>query len=365
MPVLDQDLIRTTQTVSITFALKPVPNMLNSLCLLNKVDKLLGLDAWVTQTVATLSTEQLRTNGVVCEGLHYAIQPVRPWSSFPLYLDGLATEDPLVLRDRVFEVYARMTHTVAQKKGESALIPDQADLLANLDLFLDYLQRTFYCVDPVIETEAHRLLNDPPLMQQVIVSHLRPMWSQYLQAEWGEVAPSLQESVKAWQQLDFSGQTAVEIVRTVIGNELNEEWEEYIAAAKEIVFVPSAHLGPYAGKFLYEGGFGIFFGARLPEGTQVYSPTLSRSELLVRLGALTDDTRLYILKFLADHDEQCAQEIMNQLELSQSAASRHLRQLSAAGYITERRREGGKCYKLKPDRFGDTFRALERYLGLS
>jgi ArsR family transcriptional regulator len=100
------------------------------------------------------------------------------------------------------------------------------------------------------------------------------------------------------------------------------------------------------------------FGARMPEGARQESSALSRSELQVRLGALNDDTRLQILWLLSQSDELCAQDVMNRLDLSQSAASRHLRQLSATGYLTERRRAGEKCYSLNRERIQDTFHAL-------
>ena len=48
--------------------------------------------------------------------------------------------------------------------------------------------------------------------------------------------------------------------------------------------------------------------------------------------------------------------------MSRPATSRHLRQLSATGYLTERRRVGEKCYSLNNDRVADTFRALEQFL---
>jgi hypothetical protein len=50
------------------------------------------------------------------------------------------------------------------------------------------------------------------------------------------------------------------------------------------------------------------------------------------------------------------------LELSQSAASRHLRQLTATGYLVERRSQVAKCYSLNPARVDDTLRALKRFL---
>ena len=53
---------------------------------------------------------------------------------------------------------------------------------------------------------------------------------------------------------------------------------------------------------------------------------------------------------------------MAELDLTQSATSRHLRQLSATGYVTERRREIAKCYTLSRERVRETFDALDRFL---
>ncbi|HEX9439542.1 MAG TPA: helix-turn-helix domain-containing protein [Roseiflexaceae bacterium] len=61
-------------------------------------------------------------------------------------------------------------------------------------------------------------------------------------------------------------------------------------------------------------------------------------------------------------DELCAQDIMIRLDVSQSAASRHLRQLSASGYLIGRRRADEKCYSLNRDRVSDTFHALDQFL---
>jgi DNA-binding transcriptional ArsR family regulator len=82
----------------------------------------------------------------------------------------------------------------------------------------------------------------------------------------------------------------------------------------------------------------------------------------MRLSALADDTRLRILELVASAGEQRAQDITARLELSQSASSRHLRQLSATGYLTERRCEGAKCYRLSQYRIDDTFSALQAFL---
>jgi len=138
--------------------------------------------------------------------------------------------------------------------------------------------------------------------------------------------------------------------------------QEKLKAAERLVFVPSAHVGPYLSFFKSNGVLGVIFRARLPEGTRFDAPDLSRADLVVRLNALADDTRLRILKLIAQEGELRSPEIMDRLDLSQSAASRQLKQLSASGYLSERRCDGAKCYQLNADRVQDTLRALSAFL---
>ena len=152
----------------------------------------------------------------------------------------------------------------------------------------------------------------------------------------------------------------------IVGHALTDDWRQKIDSVDHLICVPSAHLGPYLMKFMMSRvtpkTLILMFGARQPQGSGPESPDLSRSELLVRLVALSDDTRLRILRLIAEQGELCSPDIIRQLELSQSAASRHLQQLTATGYLVERRREGAKCYSLDLDHVDDTFHALLRFL---
>ncbi len=104
--------------------------------------------------------------------------------------------------------------------------------------------------------------------------------------------------------------------------------------------------------------------ARRPEGAASDVPDLSRTEILTRLDALADDNRLRILRMAVDAAEVRATEVITALDISQSAASRSLTQLTANGYLIERRRDGGKSYSLNPARIKDTLTATCRFLGL-
>jgi DNA-binding transcriptional ArsR family regulator len=348
--------------MKVTFSLEPAFSAVNSLELLNEADEFSGFDEWIYRTVATLSPERLHNNAVVFVGLIAEVHLLtRSWPSFPAWLDDLAASDPKELRD--LELDRLLEHAKESLGGE---LPTPEQLLANRSQYLKLVNRLYSCeekedsFDQAIHREAHALFNDPPAMQALIVTHLREMWDDVLAAEWERKLPMLEESVAAFQTLDFAGTACAEVVRRVTGRELADRCADWQAGASRMVFIPSAHLGPYVAWMGSGETIRLLFGARVPEGVAVRSPGLSRSELLMRLNALADETRLSILELLADKDGLSSQEIMERLDLSQSAASRHLRQLAATGYLSVERREGAKSYRLNRERIDDTFGALKK-----
>src|SRR5262245_61141802 len=100
-PSLDSDIIVRTPAASLSVAIEPAQNVLNSLFLLSATDKFSGLDEWVMRTAAQMSPAERHRNALVVEGLYYAVQPDRRWPSFPAYVDDLAARDPVALRDRL------------------------------------------------------------------------------------------------------------------------------------------------------------------------------------------------------------------------------------------------------------------------
>ncbi|HJS29032.1 MAG TPA: winged helix-turn-helix domain-containing protein [Anaerolineales bacterium] len=362
MPTPEPDILIAPTATTFSFSLEPAQNAIHSLFLLTMEDKLSGLDDWVARTLASLPPELERRHKVVILGLYYAVVPQRSYASFSAYLDDLGRQDPVLLRDRVMDAYYEM-----QWKDRSIEQPPQEQVLASTDAFIRFLLDRFPAdhIDIEVEIEAFAYLNDPPAMKSLILSHLQEMWDTYLEAEWKRVLPMLQESIAAFRQVDMSGLSNPEAIHKVTGQELGEWCDESIEQAERIIFVPSAHLGPYLGRKKSNGTLWLLFGARLPEGVQAISPDLSRAEILVRLAALADDTRLRILKLISENQELSSKDVMARLELSQSAASRHLTQLTATGYLEERRCEGAKCYTLNPERLENTLHAVAAYLGMN
>lgn len=356
------DTIVLPEVTTVEIRLDPVQTFINSMVLLVRSEELSGLSPWVYETAGSLTEDQMADHELVMLGLHYAVLPNRHWDDVPSYLAGLERSNPLALRNQLLDFYLDFKCCESQ---EEQIPATRESLLEDRDFFLDYLRSKFgeEAVISEVESKAFHLLNDPSAMQEKIVTHLRWMWEEYFQAEWERIKPMLADAVLAFQEIDFSQMEKDEVANYITGKEVGQEfWEKTNPDAAQLIFVPSAHNGPYLGGFHYKNALGIIFGARLPRDTKMHAPDLSRNEITIRLSALADDVRLKILKSIAVEGELRSQEIIDQLELSQSAASRHLKQLSATGYLLERRCSGAKCYSLNKERVQDTMRAVEAFL---
>jgi len=359
MPNPDAIVLPEVNTVEVR--LDPVQTFINSLTLISRSEELSGLNPWIYETAAALTDEQMAQHNLVVIGLHYIVLPARFWKDIPSYLRHIKNSNPVTLRDQLLDFYISYEPCTEVEGLPDA---DSESLLADVDFFLDYLEKKFAKVgiDREIESKAFELLNDPPEMQRQVSTHLKFMWDEYFKDEWQRIIPMLEDAVMAFEQVDFIDMSRAEIAKYITGTDVDENYLKEIGENEQMVFVPSAHNGPYQGMFHYKNSKGLIFGARLPEDTQVHAPDLSRNEITIRLSALADDLRLNILKVIAEDGEMKSQEIMDRLELSQSAASRHLKQLSATGYLTERRCSGAKCYALNEERVQDTLRAVAAFL---
>lgn len=353
--------------ITVEFSIEPALNALDSLRLINDVDAMSGFSEWTHQVAASLPPDTLHENRLIFDllGSMFFVYPAvaRPWPDLSAYIDDLAQQNPLELRDKMVSYEADLPVRYPHKWKSDQPPPTAAQLLDDVDTYLAFVAGlSREPVDKPLSREAHALLNAPPQLLERAVDHVRLMWRDVMADEWRRTLPMLQESAAAYQQQQYAGLTGYEAVRAVTGRDLRAYIDHVMERATQLVFIPSAHIGPYVGSAPFDDTLYVLFGARLPRTAQRTSSELSRAELLTRLNALADDTRLRILEMLTEHDELRAQDIIEQLSVSQSTVSRHLSQLSATGYITERRRDVAKCYSLNPDRVMDTLRALTDFL---
>ena len=370
MPVTLNQIVTVREQTGTRVALEPGLNIFNSLHLLSRAEDFSGLDEWIYRTASTLPEPLKLNHRIVFEGLHYAVAPDQSLQSFPEYIHYLSVADPLHLRARLFETYLRIDLSKADTGDCMMPEPDAMNpesVLGSAGDYFRFLETRFGPgkINTAIEQAAYELVIDPPAMQKFIVTHMWRMWEEVMAQEWQRVEPLLQQAVNAFQQIDLRRKTVLQAVESVLDisfDSNHEKLKRKLENVQQLTFVPSAHIGPYH----FDLGFGsrkwLFFGIRSPRGMAVETPELNRTEVLVRMNALTDETRLKILQLLTLSGPLTSSEIMEHLGLSQSAASRHLMQLSATGYVTETRTQGTKHYAINPARIEETLQAVAAFL---
>jgi len=356
--------LERTQTESSLVRVEPAINAFGSMLLISKGEDDPGIHEWVTKTRAAMSPEERFRHTLVTMGLHYAVTPRVPSQTFEAYIASLDSTPPSELRQRLLDSYAAISFN---KNAEVDLDQpvDWDEILSSGNNYVNFLRERFgeELVDEEIELRAYEYVIDPAALKQLVTGHIRWFWKNHLQAEWNRVLPMVEESAKAFNQIDTNTMSPIELIQFVTGKEFQEtKWHHIVEQSTELVFIPNAHIGPYIRTVHVADKFYIYFGAHLPEGSEVHIPELDRTEIVARLSALADDTRLNILQMIADNGQMRAQEIMESINLSQPSISRYLTQLTATGYLQERRESGAKVYALNKDRIEKTLKALHAFL---
>jgi DNA-binding transcriptional ArsR family regulator len=345
---------------TMTVALQPARNVFASMVFLCKDEDWPGISHWIHESRQALTPEQRFQHTLVVIGFYHAIAPDDANISFPELINRLAAAEPQALRQKMLNAYAQM----GADHGLSAEV-DWDTALVSAESYIKFLKDRFgeKSVDEEIETRAYQYVMDPPAMKSLIVDHLQKIWSETFEAEWKRVESILRESVKAFQASDFAKMDRFEAARFITGQDLDEEkWKPALERADRIAFIPNAHIGPYVSRLPDENDLVILFGARQPENAAVRIPELDRADIASRLAALADDTRLQILQMIRERGELRAQDIMEITGLSQPSVSRYLGQLTATGYLQERRVNGAKAYTLNSDRIARTLKSVSVFL---
>jgi DNA-binding transcriptional ArsR family regulator len=348
---------------TLVVSIEPVRNAIASMMLVvwEHVDPVAG--TWLDRTRAALSPQELAQHKLVIIGFFHAILPDRTWASFPEYLDALENSDPALLRDRMLEQYGRIC--IACEESARDINPDWPEILKSVDAYLDFLTERFGedLIEKELETKAYQYVIDPPAMKNLIVNHLRWFWKTHLASEWTRVEALVQGSVNAFQSSALDHMDRLEAARYITGQDLDgDTWSPALEKAEQVIFIPNPHIGPYVTKILFGTSMGVVFGARQPEDVSERIPELDRADIAARMSAISDDTRLRILQMISEKGELRSQDIMAEIELSQPSISRYLTQLSATGYLQERRVNGAKAYALNSDRIEKTLNAVKKFL---
>jgi DNA-binding transcriptional ArsR family regulator len=357
----DFGFIPETNTPRIRFESAPIHNLLCSLCLLNQ-DHVDHISSWVDQVLGQLSPEEKESTELGCEaGMFVGDSRATTLAEFA---KELRHRDPSELA----RIELERLHQKAERWLKDARVPALEELSQNRDAYLDVVRRLHEMDDKEFHREhaerEYERLQNPECYRDELAETLEHFWNRFLRDEWSRVQHDVEDSVAAFRSVTIPGGSLEERLKFVTGREnIPADWVSVLSGADEIVYVPSVHIGPYMILFDFDGSRAYIVGrARIPEGASVHSDTLDRSDLLIRLDALSDATRVRILELAAQRGLVTSQDVMDELELSQSSASRHLAQLAATGLLLVDASERTKKYRVNPRRVDEICGALKQLI---
>jgi DNA-binding transcriptional ArsR family regulator len=215
------------------------------------------------------------------------------------------------------------------------------------------------------------LLDDPRAFAHEFALFIEDYWESAFEAEWERIDALLSASIaEAGRLLAGLGIWSVlgrlpshcrpDPDRQVLEIDLPHEHTVVVSADNPLVLSPSVFVWPH---------LLVNCDGPWPTALVYAAPSLARdadvrippAELTRILRALADDTRLRVLKLIAERP-RTTQELAPLVGLSMSGVSKSIRLLSSAGLVTARREGYYVVYRLAPDRIAALTSAIAQFL---
>jgi hypothetical protein len=352
MPALLEGLAPLT----IEYAVSLPHSLLATMSLLCAASEYEGLGEWLHEARARLDAELLaelcllitfpgRYQRFTAELFGYLL-PEAKASSFEELLSHLRSLPDSAYRQMVLGALARG----AKPRPDNH---ELLDLLGRPGEWAAYLHSVESQTPP--ETVAS-LVRDGASFKTRLLAALDRFWRELYQPEFEKTRPQMERSV-AYHQAQPYNPDFSDLFVTVTGRLLPEPISELLPSIKKVTCIPSCHVGPYVayahtGEHLF-----LYYNCR---STPLDVSAHDLGSLYPPLKALADETRLQILALLQGR-ELYAQEIVNQMEISQPAVSRHLNLMAAAGVLKTRRDANAKYYTVNGEALTRLAVALRRF----
>ncbi len=339
-------LSHTSGDAAIEVVVRPLPAQLLSLALLTESTPELRLEPWVAAAGARLTPEQRARNRLVFGALSGVLDDDTQAADLPAFIAALAQAEPAALLLRAAE----------SARGSA-------------------------------DADASQYLSDGAALRHLLIAHLRELWESVLAPEWRKHEMLLRNRSHALNRaLSQTGDEATENARAQWDATMPDEVVAYaarararrirsnlllrsrapdwaathLARARSVRLSLSPHVA-FALTSIDDGATAHVF-AQFDNNLMRVAP-VRPAEVLARMSALADETRLRLLELLAAKGELRGQEIIAELGASQPVVSRSLKLLVGVGLVDERRAgDTNKWYRLRTDGSDAAFVALDQLL---
>lgn len=284
--------------------------------------------------------------------------PLGPVESFEQELERLGSLDPQLL----LEDFGRPLYDHGGRHGEGVF--DDPGVRETM------LRRAGADGDASLAL-ARLLLDDPVELARRFSALLSDYWCAAFADEWERIEPRLSESVAdAGRVLAAAGIWAVlgrlpphcraDPERGELLIDLPHEHEVVVSEASPLVLSPSVFVWPHL-RVNCDPPWPTSLVYAAPFLAREAAPRIPPAELLRILRALGDDTRLRILKLIAERP-RTTQELGPLVGLSTAGLSKSLRRLAEVGLVVPKREGYYVVYSLAPERVGALSDALTGFL---
>jgi DNA-binding transcriptional ArsR family regulator len=217
--------------------------------------------------------------------------------------------------------------------------------------------------------DAAQLLDSPVEFADRLAALLERYWQESFAAEWARIEPLLARSiveagrllaaVGIWPVLGrLPAHCRVDPERRELQIDLPHEHAVEVSADNPLVLTPSVFVWPHL-RVNCDPPWPLSLVYAAPALVREAEPRIPPAELLRILRALADDTRLRVLRLIAERP-RTTQELEPLVGLSRAGLSKSLQRLAEAGLVVPRRDGYYVVYSLAPERLA----ALSAALGL-
>ena len=356
--MLDIDLIQEKPALTTEFQVSLAADFISTMSLVIDAPSIEGLEQWIYTTHAALP-EDIRTD--------MAVVLIAGTKSIVYYtwLNELARSDPA---HRDFSAFISWLNSHSASDYEQLLEGFIGMLKEHCDTEgiapSDAAGLVVACYgDMLDEPQIERLIQlyrNPAEFKAQLISVVTRFWEQFYRADFERCLSLMDRSVAYHQQKSYRADLVPTFVE-VTGRRFPKGYEEY-RSVEHVIFVPSCHIGPYVMLSPCDDTGGtilIHYNAR-STSTSESREAANTQELFPPLKALADETRLQILALLNGR-ELYAQEIVDQLEISQSAVSRHLQLMVTGGVLDVRKEESMKYFSVNEGTLAALADSLKRF----
>lgn len=265
--------------------------------------------------------------------------------------------------------------------GEVETFDEELDRFRRLppELLLPALARPLYDHGGTQVIDEHtvaanggaELVADPAAYAARLARFLERYWRMAFETEWERIEPLLAHAVaESGRRIASAGVWAVlgrlpphcrvDPQRQELLIDLPHEHAVHIDEANSLVLIPSVFVWPHL-RINCDPPWPTAITYAAPTIARDAEPRIPPAELLRVLRALGDDTRLRVLKLIAQKP-RTTQELAPLVGLSNAGLSKSLQRLAEAGLVTSRRDGYYVLYSLAPGRLDALPEAVQQFL---